>query len=96
MLVSLRRVDTTAADVAPSAPAEPPYAACLMRRENREANPQLGKNFQRLKIDCGFRQPHARRRPLEAALEVANAPQDLRISVARVGQRQNHMIVDLG
>ncbi len=55
----------------------------------------LGQDFQRLQIDGGLRKPHALRIAPKTVLEIANAPADLRDPIARVGQRQDHMVVTL-
>ncbi len=57
--------------------------------------PFCGEQLERLGVGRGLRQPHAFRRRAEAALVVGDAPADLRDAVARAGQRQNHVVVDL-
>ena len=47
-------------------------------------------------INGGLRQPHALRIASEAALEVADSPQDLSALIASVGQRQDQVVIRLG
>ena len=56
----------------------------------------LDQHLQGLQVSGRFRQPHAFRPATEAALEIADAPDDLGLPVALVGQRHDHVGVDLG
>ena len=70
-------------------------AFALVRREHRELDAVHGQRFERSRVCRRLWQPHALRRRAEAALIVRNAPANLRVSVARVGERQNHVVVAL-
>ena len=67
----------------------------LVRSQHRKSNPICSESFEGRRVNRGFRQPHAFRRRAKTILVVGNAPADLRGAVARVGQRQNHVVVYL-
>ena len=57
--------------------------------------PFWASSFERRRVGRRLGQPHALGRGAKAALVVGDAPADLRDAVARAGQRQNHVVVDL-
>ena len=67
----------------------------LSRLENGERDPFVDEHLQRLGVDRGLGKPHPFRLASESRLEIANAPAHLRPFVARVRQRQDHVVVDL-
>ena len=66
-----------------------------MRREDREDDAGLGQRLERGRVDGRLRQPHALGLAPEAVHEVAHAPAHLRAPVARVRERQDHVVVGL-
>ena len=68
-------------------------ACCGSRIVKRD--PLRGQRFERVDVDRRLRQPHPLRLAAEAVLEVADAPAHLRALVARVRQRQDHVVVRL-
>ncbi len=67
----------------------------LVRSQHGESNPICSEGFEGRVVGRGFRQPHAFRRRAKAILVVGDSPADLRGAVASVGQRQNHVVVNL-
>ncbi len=67
----------------------------LRRREDGELDAVGGEDFEGLDVDGGFSQPHAFGIAIEAELEVANSPYHLSLLVAAIGQRHDHVVVDL-
>ncbi len=67
----------------------------LMRREQHESDAVLREQFEGLRVDGGFRKPHAFRFTPEAIAKVGNAPANLRDAIAGRGQRQDEVVVDL-
>ena len=92
--VGPRRIDAFRRDLDPLTLSGADVAR-LMRREDRETDPGRGERFERGQIHRGLGQPHPLRRPAEAALEVADAPDDLRRLVAGVGERKDRVVVRL-
>src|SRR5206468_3088198 len=70
-------------------------AGGLLRREDRELHPRFGEDLERLAVGGRLRQPQAFRLTFEARPEVREAPGHLRDLVASVGERQDHVVVDL-
>ena len=66
-----------------------------MRGQDREPHAELRHDVQRLQIHRRFRQPHAFRRAAEAESKILDAPVDLRVLVAGVRQRHDHVVVAL-
>src|SRR2546423_10889718 len=67
----------------------------LTRREYRELDALSREHLQSVDVDGGFRKPHAFGEPAKSVLEVLNAPFDLRLPIAGVRERQNHVVVSL-
>ncbi len=67
-----------------------------MGRQDGKADAQLRQHLQGFQVYGGFGEPHAFGRASEAALEVANAPQHLRMFIAPAGQGQDQVVVGLG
>ena len=93
--VGTRRVDLAAFHILELRGSDAPLVLGLRWRQHGELDVVLGQHFQRLHIDRGFRQPHAFGLAAEAVLEIANAPHHLRLLVAPVGQRHDHVVVHL-
>ena len=74
-------------------PADPPG---LVGRQDRELHARIREHPERLVVDGGLRQPHTLGVASESLLEILSSPQHLRHLVAPRGQRQDHVIVDLG
>ena len=53
------------------------------------------ERFERGRVGRRLRQPHALGFGAKAVLVVGDAPADLRVPIARIGQRQNHVVVAL-
>ena len=68
----------------------------LPRREDRRLDARLGHEAQRREVDRRLREPHRPRRPPEAVLEVAQAPQDLGPAVVERRERQDRVVEGLG
>ena len=68
----------------------------LARRQDRRPHALLDQHGEHAVVDRGLRQPHRRRRPAEAGVEVGEAPADLGADVALVGERQDQVVVRLG
>ena len=90
-----RRIDLRTADVGPHLLADRSHSLRLVRREHGEENFVLGEEVERVEIDRRFGKPHPFRLPAEAVLEVANPPENLRLLVAPVGERHEHVVVRL-
>ena len=58
--------------------------------------PSLGQDLERLDVDRGLREPHPLRLAARSGARNRGSPRDLRDLVARVGQRQDHVVVGLG
>ena len=90
-----RRIDLCPADVVPDLFPDGPHRLRLVRREDREQDSVLGQQVERVEVDCRLGEPHPLGLPAEAALEVADTPEDLRLLVAPVRQRHDHVVVRL-
>ena len=93
--ISAGGINTASAYIFPGPAAQFARPASLTRRQYRELNAQLSKHVQRFQIYGGFRKPYAFRVAPKTPFKIANAPQDLRVFIARIGQRQDGMIVGL-
>ena len=93
--IRLRRVNRVIAHVPPFFFADFSDAFRLRRRENDVFDSLLNQAVDRFFIDAGFREPNGFGGAPEAALEFAEAPDDLRDFVARVCQRNHHVIIHL-
>ncbi len=67
----------------------------LVRSEDRETDPFVGHQIQRLEIHRRLGEPHPLGAPAEALFEIARAPPDLRLLVAPRGERHDHVVVRL-
>jgi hypothetical protein len=68
-------------------------AVHLVWREDREGDALGRHRIQRVFVGGTLGQPHALRRSAEAALEVTNAPAELRAPFARRGERQDDVMI---
>jgi hypothetical protein len=66
-----------------------------MRSQQGELDSLFGQQFQALHIDSRLRQPHALGIAPEPVLKIAHSPHHLRVFVARVGKRQDGVVVRL-
>ena len=73
-----------------------PEARRLVGSEDREPQAVGGQEIQALEIDRRLRQPHPLGLAAEAVTKVPDAPDDLGLLVAPVGQRQDQVAVGLG
>jgi hypothetical protein len=90
------RVDAALGGVLPGTVREGTHATRLVRRQDRELHARIDQRLDRAGVDRSLRQPHAFRGTLEAMLELAQSPQNLRAAVALVGERQDHVVVRPG
>jgi hypothetical protein len=70
-------------------------AGALDGGEDGELDAFLGEEVEHAAIDGGLGEPHALGLSVEAMLEVGDSPADLGEGVAPVGQRHDHVVVDL-
>ena len=78
-----------------SPPAERTDGFRLMGREDGERRSGLRHQIEGFQIDRGFGQPHAFGQTAEAADEIFEAPADLGLLVAAVGERHDHVVIGL-
>ncbi len=65
-------------------------------RQHGELDTVGSQHFEGLDIDSGFGQPHAFGVAIEAVLEVSQTPDHLGLLVSAIGQRHDHVVVNLG
>src|SRR6185369_5704651 len=63
--------------------------------KDRELDSMRSEHLKGWRVCGGFGEPHSFRFAAESALEVPNAPNDLRLLVAFIRERQNHVVVGL-
>ena len=79
----------------PIVPGPVAHTLGLVRRQDGELDPQRAENLERLHVHGQLWQPQPFGIAVEAVLEIANAPQDLRVLMAGTGQRQDDVVVRL-
>jgi hypothetical protein len=65
-------------------------------RQDRELHSRVGENLERLVVHRGLGQPHALGVAFKPLLKIPAPPPDLRDLVTPRGEREDHVIVDLG
>ena len=93
--VGARGIDPRAVEMDPVFPGPVAEALRLVRRQDGELDPQRAQDLQGLHVHGQFRQPQPFGIAVEAVLEIANAPENLRVLMARAGQRQDEVVVGL-
>ena len=93
--VGTRGIDLAALHVLELDGADAPLLLGLRGGEDGELDSVGGEHFKGLDVDGGLGQPHAFGRAIEAVFEVADAPDHLSLLVAAIGQRHDHVVVDL-
>jgi len=93
--IGARGIDASSLEVELFLPGLVANPTGLVLGQNGELEADRTEVFECLQIDCRFRQPHALRVSSETVLEIAHAPDDLRSFIARVCQREDHVVVRL-
>src|SRR5262249_15134347 len=94
-VVGARGIDLASVDRLPFFPRLVADASSLMRSQDGELDAARAEQFQGLSINRGLGQPHAFRISPETVLKISDAPGDLRLLVARIGKRQNRVVISL-
>ena len=93
--VGTRWVDLAAFDVLEFDSSDAPLCLGLRGRKNGEFDSVRGQDLESFDVYGGFGQPHALGIPIKATLKVAQPPDHLRLLVAAIRQRHDHVVVDL-
>ena len=94
--IGASRIDAATIHIAPAPFANFSHAAGLKGRKNGELDSQLGEHIEGFRISRRFREPHSFWFSAKAELEIAYAPEHLRVLVRAISERKDHMVVHLG
>ena len=91
----MRRIHPAAGAIEPFATCERPRCFGLDRRQHDKLQTRLSQQLESNKVDGRFRQPHRFGRAPEPALEIREAPLNLRPFIAKIRERKNHVVIGL-
>jgi hypothetical protein len=94
--VGYLRIDAAAVHILPIAALEGADSFSLEGGEDGEFDAESSEGVEGGQIGCGFGEPHSFGKTVETRLEIADAPEDLGLFVALVGEREDRVIIGLG